>query len=240
MMKLVRIVLVFQFIGFMPFYWAENSMDSIEVKLDRASKNFDDEGFRQSISYLAGVPAQNLAPSKKYYWLGYCYWNLELIGYCRDNSDEIKFYGKLALQALDSAEHYGADRYHCTGYKALAAQILAGLGLRSGITYGPRASSELKKALKVNPHGYLSRLAEAIYINQAPKFAGGNPNQAALRLEELEGDFPDSVVVRIHLTSAYSRTGRQSQALTLINSVLVEFPKHLLARKIAKTIENKK
>ncbi|MBP7461903.1 MAG: tetratricopeptide repeat protein [Candidatus Delongbacteria bacterium] len=215
-------------------------MDSIEVRLAMAAKNFEREEFKTVISYLAGDRTLNLDPGQKHYRLGFCYWNLELIGYCRDNSDEIKSFGKLALQALDSAEHYGADRYLCAGYKGLAAQILAGLGLRSGITYGPRASSELKKALKINPHGYLSRLADAVYINQAPKFAGGNPKQAVLRLEDLAQEFPDSVVVKIHLASAYCRAGRPNQALSLINSVLAEFPQHLLARKIAGTINSKK
>ena len=109
-----------------------------------------------------------------------------------------------------------------------------------GAKYGPRAASELKKAQKANPEGYYSLLVEAINACQAPSFAGGSPKKAALLLEKMANDFPDSADVRIHLADAYIRLARYEEASTLILPIVKSDSSNLLAKKIAAKLKIEK
>jgi predicted Zn-dependent protease len=163
---------------------------------------------------------------------GLIYWRMELIAYCSNDKARISRYGGLAISTLDEAEKNGADPYIAASHRALACQLIAGLGIGKGTTYGPREAKELEKARKANPRGYFSLLATAINTSQAPSFVGGSPEKAVVMLEKMENDFPDSIDVKIHLAAAYRRAKRREDAFALIQPIVKAFPANLLAQRV--------
>jgi hypothetical protein len=208
-------------------------IDSAQSGYSLAAKQYDSELLKKAAAIITRQPDEAQQTARPLLVLGFIYWQEELIAYCQNNASEVNHYGKLALEILDKAEKAGADSYLTASHKALACQLLAGLGISKGARYGPQAASELKKAQKANPQGYFSLLVEATNSNQAPAFAGGSPAKAVLILEKMAAEFPDSVPVKIHLSDAYIKVGRSEEARRLLGSIIQKYPLDLLARKIA-------
>jgi predicted Zn-dependent protease len=124
-------------------------------------------------------------------------------------------------------------------HKALASQLLAGLGTGKAIKYGPLSGKELKTAREANPRGYFTLLADAINKSRAPAFAGGSLKKAALLLEALSKNFPDSSAVKIHLAEAYGRLGRRDEAQALILPIVKSNPSDLFAAMVAAKLREK-
>ncbi|MCX7725967.1 MAG: tetratricopeptide repeat protein [Chitinispirillaceae bacterium] len=171
--------------------------------------------------------------------LGLIYWRYQIISYCNNDQDEVIKNGKRTIEELTKAESIGADPYITTTHKALAYLLMSGTSLLNGTKYNPKMLVELKKSKELYPHGYFTRLIEAIKYNQTPAIAGGNPMKAVTILEKMSYDFPDSVDVRIHLSEAYLRTGNIESSKRILKEVLEKHPSNLLAKKIEKILKEK-
>jgi len=224
-----------------PINGAEQSIgiDSAETILASASREYDSAALGRAAAAIAALPENTRQSFRALLTLGLIYWRLQLIAYCVNDDARIVRYGDSALTILDKAEKAGADEYLAASHRALASQLLAGLGARKGMVYGPKSAWEIHKAKKADSAGYFSLLAEALSLCRAPKFAGGDPAKGATMLEKMAGQFPDSVDVKIHLAYAYRKTGRGADARRCIAPVVNDFPANLLARKTAKDITGK-
>jgi hypothetical protein len=222
-----------------PINGAEQSIgiDSAGSLCASASRNYDSVSLKQAAAALRGLPEPDRDSSRALLTLGLIYWRLQLIAFCVNDDGRIVRYGDSALTTLDKAEKVGADLYLAASHRALASQLLAGLGLRKGMVYGPRSAREIRKAKKADSAGYFSLLAEALSMCRAPKFAGGDPKKGVVVLETMAGQFPDSVDVKIHLAYAYGKAGREADARRCIEPLVKDCPDNLLARKISKDIE---
>jgi hypothetical protein len=208
-------------------------IDSLEYQYSIAAKNYNIVLLQKSAEFITQQPIDEQQKPQALLVLGLIYWRQELIAYCSNTTVEINRYGKLAIKKLNKAEKTGADMYLTASHKALACQLLAGQSFSNGTIYGPRAATELKKAQRANPQGYFTLLVEAVNANQAPPFAGGNPEKAVLLLDKLATAYPDSIDVKIHLSEAYIKTDRVTDARKLIMPITKAYPSNLLARKIA-------
>ena len=171
--------------------------------------------------------------------LGLIYWQLEAIGNCVDDDAAVEHWGVMAIDALNEAEKANADPYLVASHKALASQLLAGLGMLKAMKYGPMSQDELKKAQKANPKGYFTLLDDAVNTSRAPVFAGGDLKKAIVMLEQMAKDFPDSVEVRIHLADAYIRVGKREEARAIIIPIVQGNPSDLFAAKVASRVKEK-
>ena len=207
-------------------------LDSTESAYAAASRDYESAALMDAAEAINKRPLIDRQSPRTLLLLGLMYWRMELIAYCSNDKARISHYGGLALSTLDEAEKNGADPYMAAGHRALACQLIAGQGIVKGAKYGPRAAAELKKARKANPQGYYSLLVEAINTSQAPSFAGGDPAKAALLLEKMEKEFPDSIDVKIHLSRAYRKAKRLADARAEIQPIIKAHPKNLLARMV--------
>jgi predicted Zn-dependent protease len=208
-------------------------IDSAEAQYSIAATEYDNVRLQKTAEFiLQNLTSEQQLP-KGILLLGLTYWHQELIAYCLDTPSDVSRYGKLAIKQLNAAEKAGADSYLTASHKALACLLLASQSLGQGILYGPRSAKELKKAQSANPRGYFTLLVEAINLSQAPSFVGGNPQRAVVLLENMMKVFPDSIDVKIHLTAAYFKIGRISDARRLIAPIVNSNPRNLLGRKIA-------
>jgi hypothetical protein len=208
-------------------------IDSAESRYSIVARLYDSGQLLKIAGLIAGKPLAEKQNPRTELLDGLIYWRLELIAYCQDNDSEVGRYGVIAIKKFNDAEKSGADVYLTAGHKALASQLLAVQGISSGARYGPRAAAELKKAQKANPQGYFSLLVDAINLNQAPSFAGGNPKKAVAMLEKMNRIFPDSIDVKIQLADAYRNTGRPEDARIILMPIVKNYPSNLLARKFA-------
>ena len=223
----------------LPLNGAEQSIgiDSAGSLYASASRNYDSVSLEQAAAALRGLPEPDRDSSWALLTLGLIYWRLQLIAYCVNDDGRIVRYGDSALTTLDKAEKAGADLYLVASHRALACQLIAGLGFRKGMVYGPRSAKEIRKAKEADPGGYFSLLAEALSMCRTPKFAGGNLAKGVVMLEKTAAQFPDSVDVKTHLAYAYHKTGRGADARRLIAPIVKAYPANLLARKVAKDVE---
>jgi len=213
------IFLAFIIVQYTPPAAAEESswLDSTESAYAAASRDYDSTTLMDAAEAINKRPSIDRQSPRALLLLGLMYWQMELVAYCSNDKARISHYGGLALSTLDEAEKNGADPYMAAVHRALACQLIAGQGIVKGAKYGPRAAAELKKARKANPQGYYSLLVEAINTSQAPSFAGGDPAKAALLLEKMEKEFPDSIDVKIHLSRAYRKAKRLADAAPKFN-----------------------
>jgi hypothetical protein len=212
-----------------PYSW----IDSADSHYCNASRQYDSGLLLKAIGLIDRKSLTEQLPPRAKLLEGFIYWRLELIAYSQDSNDVVDRYGTIAIKKLNEAEQSGADIYLTATHKALASQLLAGMGIGKGAVYGPRVAMELQKAQKTNPQGYFSLLVDAINTNQAPSFAGGNPKKAAVMLEKMAALFPDSIDVTIHLADAYRKTGRLEEARNILFPLVKTHPSNLLARKFA-------
>jgi predicted Zn-dependent protease len=214
-------------------------IDSADSYYAAASQQYDRTLLQKTADLIAKQPEKNRQSLRAKLLLGLIYWRLELIAYSIEDNAGVNRFGTMAIDAFNVAEEAKAEVYLTASHKALASQLLASLGMRKAIKYGPKAADELKKAQKANPQGYYSLLVEAINACQAPSFAGGNPKKAALLLEKMVKEFPDSADVRIHLADAYIRLDRYEEARNLILPIVKSDSLNLLAKKIAAKLPEK-
>jgi hypothetical protein len=212
-------------------------IDSAESIYASASRDYDSVSLKQAAAAIQGQPDTLRNSSRALLALGLIYWRLQLIGYCVNDVSRIVRYGDSALTTLDKAEKAGADAYLAASHRALSSQLLAGLGVRKGMVYGPKSAREISKAKKADSTGYFTLLAEALSRCRAPKFAGGDLAKGVVMLEKTAGQFPDSADVKIHLAYVYWKAGRGADARRCIAPIVKCFPANLLARKVAKDVE---
>lgn len=219
-----------------PLSWLQTAAD----RFKRAAREYDGDELTAVAAAINGnIENVNGAP-EALLLLGLVYWRLELIAFCNGSASETKKYGKLALQTLQKAESAGADIYLAASHRALAAQLIASLGMSSGARYGPRAAQELEKARTARPRGYFTQLVEAINAYQAPSFAGGAPEKAVALFRKMEQRFPDSIDVKIHLAQALHKNGNTGEAAALILPIAASSPSNLLAKKTESLVTTKR
>lgn len=211
-------------------------IDSATSDYSYAAGHYDSTLLKNTAEFIHSKPAAEQKTPRALLLIGLVYWRMELIAYCLNNSENVANFGKTAIEKFDAAEKAGENIYLTASHKALVCQLLAGQSISKGAVFGPRAALELRKARTANPQGYYSRLVEAINANQAPSFAGGNHKKAAVLLEKMTMDFPDSIDVKIHLADAYGKVGRPEDARGLIGPIIMNQPFNLLAKKIAKLV----
>ena len=214
-------------------------IDSLESRYASAARDYDSTSLMAAVESFNRQQTPDRESGRALLLLGLSYWRLELIGYCADDKTRVIHYGELAISTLTRAEKAGADLYLTASHKALASQLLAAQGALKGMLYGPRSSSEAKKARDANPTGYFSLLTEAVNASQAPKFAGGDEKKAIAALEKMTPEFPDSVDVKIHLARTYTKAGMTEEARNMIAPIVAALPLNLLARKVAAEIPAK-
>ncbi len=218
---------------------ASSWIDSAESRYSAAATQYDMEALSNLADFIILKPVDEQKKPRALLLHGCVLWRLQLIAFCKNSEKDILRYGKVSVKKLKEAETAGADMYLTASYKALAYQLMAGQGINNGAINGPLAAKELKKAQKTNPDGYYTLLVEAINANQAPSFAGGNPQKAIMLFEKMVTAFPDSVDVKIHLADAYNKVKRYEDAKRLITMVVKENPLNLLAKTIADKLTDK-
>lgn len=215
-----------------PLSW----IDSAESRYSVAVTQYNLDSLRNIADYITQKPADEQKAPRALLLLGCVLWRQQLIAFCNDSENDIMRFGKASVKTLNEAEKAGADSYLTASFKALAYQLMAGQGINNGALNGPLAGKELKKAQKANPQGYYSRLIEGINAYQAPSFVGGSPQKAITIFEKMTASFPDSVDIKIHLATAYSKAKRMEDAQRMIDSIVKAYPANLLARKTAEQL----
>jgi tetratricopeptide (TPR) repeat protein len=209
-------------------------IDSVAEVYDSAARTYDSTLLRYAVDAIERRSPDDRQSPRALLLRGLAYWRLELIAYCIDDNDGIVRYGKKALEILEQAEKAGSDAAVTGSHKSLVCQLIAGLGFRRAVTYGPRSAAELKKAGNADSTGYFYLLASAVSTSRAPKFAGGDPVKAAAMLEKMKEEFSDSVDVMIHLARAYVQTGRNDEARKIMAPVIEAHPENLFAQMAAR------
>jgi tetratricopeptide (TPR) repeat protein len=233
---------LFLFQALLPSFAAAQSpaswIDSAAARYADALNRGDRALLEKTAETISRRPAPERGGAKALLLLGVIYWHLENLAYSSDDDGAVERWGVKAVDALNEAENAKADVYLTASHKAFASQILAGLGMLKAMKWGPFSGDELKKAQKANPQGYFTLLADAVNSSQAPPFAGGDIKRAIRMFEKLSKDFPDSLVVKIHLADAYARTNRRDEARALISPIVKSNPSNLFAAKVAAKLKD--
>jgi len=103
--------------------------------------------------------------------------------------------------------------------------------------YGPMLGTGMNKLKKLNPDHFYTRFVDGIWKLRAPLMFGGDRRKALEIFSDLHMAYPQDEDVSLNLAVAYVENGKKSEALTLVNSVLIGNPANLWAEKLAGEFE---
>jgi hypothetical protein len=180
--------------------------------------------------------AEQEHPRGEFLFKATCLWRIQVIKFVDGDTKGVAQYGARALDLLDSAQKNAEAPYFIQARSAYVCQLLAGLGITNGATYGPRTARHLNEMKKLKPRGYETRFIDAANLLDMPVFVGGNPAKALELLRALYDDFPDSMDVAKIMARAYRKNKRINEARALLDMVLRANPRDLWAIKEIKEL----
>jgi hypothetical protein len=165
------------------------------------------------------------------------FWRLTVFSYVNNNKKAIRNYASLTEENALKLEKLSGVGEISTALKAFAYQMLSSLGITTAIKNGPKSSEMLNILEKSYPNSYWTRIVKSINLLQAPKFAGGNTAIALEELNKMKHDYPDSSLVAIHLSMAFSKNGLKDYATKEIVQLIAKEPGNRWAIKVKEELQ---
>lgn len=209
--------------------------------LERAEEAFFDESLpnaavRQILERSLSAFAKLADPCVRAYWQGRVQYLYGFVEQADNQPEAAEGRFQRSLQLAESALRCGESS---EVYRVMAdaqAQLLVLNNLAYKMTHGQKAKQWVMRAVELDPGNVAAQLSLALYYKNAPRFAGGDEEQARRILHELEarGDLAkgERFSVNTWLGIAYSERKERDKARAYLVRAQAVYPGNTWLREL--------